>query len=139
MIVNLEIQTRKPVEIVDITNMIQEAIWKSDVTHGIVLVFTRHTTTGLIINENEPNLVEDILGHMEELVPRGKGYKHDTIDRNAHSHLRASLLLNPSVALPVDAGELQLGPWQRVMLVELDGPRHRKVTLMICPCAREIP
>jgi len=135
--VNLEVRTNEPVEIVDITDHVQEAVWKSDVTHGIVLVFTRHTTTGLLINENEPNLIRDILDHMEELVPRGKSYRHNTVDRNAHSHLRSSLLLNPSVTVPIDAGELQLGPWQRILLVELDGPRHRKVTLMICPCERE--
>ncbi len=137
MIIELDVYTTKAVEVVDITKQVQESVWKSDVTHGLVLVFTKHTTTGLIINEHEGNLLEDIVENMERLVPEGEGYKHNRIDRNAHSHIRASLLLNPQVVVPVDAGELQLGPWQRIMLVELDGPRHRKATILICPCERE--
>ncbi len=134
LITVLEVQTKKPVEVVDVTELVQEAVWKSDVTHGIALVFTGHTTTGLIINENEPNLIEDIINHMEELVPENRNYRHNSIDSNAHSHIRASLLLNTSIAVPIDSGELKLGTWQRILFLELDGPRRRRLTLMICPC-----
>jgi len=134
MLFEIAIPTEERVQVVDITREVQSILWKSHVKHGIAVVFTRHTTTGLMINEAEKGLLQDIKRKMEDLVPVGAGYSHDNIDSNAHSHLRASLLLNTELVLPVDEGELQLGTWQRVLFVELDGPRHRKVQVMVCPC-----
>jgi secondary thiamine-phosphate synthase enzyme len=134
MLFTFEVRTEGKFQVVDVTRSVQEAVWKSDVAHGIAVVLTPHTTTGLMINEYEPGLVGDIEAKMEELVPMGAGYAHDRIDSNAHSHIRATLFLNPEVVIPVDQGELQLGTWQRVLLVELDGPRRRRVQVMVCPC-----
>ncbi len=134
MLFEIEVPTSGRFQIVDITGEVQRLVYRSKVKHGIAVVFTRHTTTGLFINESESGLLEDIKAKMKELVPRGAGYSHDRIDSNAHSHIRASLFLNPEVIVPIDGAELQLGTWQRILFVELDGPRHRKVLVMVCPC-----
>jgi len=130
----IEIETKKRVEIIDITKVVQEKVWESDLHHGIVLVFTKHTTTGLLINEAERNLIEDFKDNLARLFPKELKYHHNSIDRNAVAHLSAGLLLNTELMIPVESGELQLGPWQRILFVELDGPRHRKVYVMVCPC-----
>ncbi len=134
MLFELEVPTSERFQIVDITDDVQRLVYRAKVKHGIAVVFTRHTTTGLFINEAEKGLLEDIKAKMKELVPKGAGYSHDRIDSNAHSHIRASLFLNPEVVVPIDEAELQLGTWQRILFVELDGPRHRKVQVMLCPC-----
>ncbi|GAB6101599.1 secondary thiamine-phosphate synthase enzyme YjbQ [Thermococcus atlanticus] len=134
MLHELSIETSRKFEIVDITGDVQRLVWKSGITEGIIVVFTRHTTTGLLINENENGLLLDIKEKMEELIPEGAGYAHDRIDSNAHSHLRAGLLLNPEVIVPVEEGELVLGTWQRILFVELDGPRRRKLLVKVCSC-----
>ncbi|NJE62460.1 secondary thiamine-phosphate synthase enzyme YjbQ [Thermococcus sp. 21S7] len=134
MLFEVKVSTGERFHIVDITEQIQHLVWKSDVTSGIAVVFTAHTTTGLIINENEEGLIQDIRAKMKELIPKGAGYAHDRIDSNAHSHLRATLLLNPEVVVPIENGELLLGTWQRILFIELDGPRHRRVLVKICRC-----
>ena len=134
MLFTFKVVTGEKFQVIDVTKSVQEVVWKSGVTHGMAIVLTPHTTTGLMINEYEPGLIEDIKAKMKELVPEGAGYAHDRIDSNAHSHIRASIFLNPEVIVPVDQGELQLGTWQRILLVELDGPRHRRVQVMVCPC-----
>ncbi len=138
MISEITVPTREKFEIVDVTEEIQKLVWKVKMKHGIVVVFTKHTTTGLIINEAESGLLHDLKAKMKELIPKGGDYLHDRVDSNAHSHLRASLLLNPEVVVPVDQGELQLGTWQRILFVELDGPRHRKLLVSLCPCPEEL-
>ena len=122
----IEIRTSKRVEVIDITSEVQKEVEKSGVKNGIAVVYTQHTTAAVIINENESGLREDIEFVLDRLIPRGAGYMHDTIDNNADSHLRAILLGN-SVVVPITDGKLDLGTWQRIMFVELDGPRIRKV------------
>jgi secondary thiamine-phosphate synthase enzyme len=122
----IEIDTKKPVEAVDITGAVQRLLEKSGVREGICLVYSYHTTTGIIINEAESNLIQDILDLMANLVPQGKGYGHDRLDGNAHAHLR-TILLGNSVVIPVEKGALMLGTWQRILLLEMDGPRRRRI------------
>jgi secondary thiamine-phosphate synthase enzyme len=122
----IEIDTHKPVEVIDITSSIERALQQSKIEDGICLVCTLHTTTGLAINESDPDLVQDILGLLALLVPQGKGYLHDQSDGNAHAHIR-SMLLGNSVVIPVEQKKLILGTWQRVLFFELDGPRRRKI------------
>jgi secondary thiamine-phosphate synthase enzyme len=122
----IEIDTRDRVEIIDITSSIEEFVGKSGIENGICLVYTMHTTTGLTVNEAERGLIKDICRLMSSIIPEGAGYLHDKIDSNAHAHLQA-LLLGNSVTIPVDAGRLILGTWQRILFVELDGPRRRRL------------
>lgn len=122
----IEIRTSKRVEIIDITSEVQKEVESSGVKDGIAVVYTQHTTTAIIINENETGLKEDIVFVLDKLIPRGAGYMHDEIDNNADSHIRAIFLGN-SVVVPIVNGKLALGTWQRIMFVELDGPRTRRV------------
>jgi secondary thiamine-phosphate synthase enzyme len=126
----LKIETSKRIELVDITSAVQEEVRKSEISEGMCLISTRHTTAGIIINENESGLKEDILDLLNKLVPAGAGYRHDRIDNNADSHLRA-VLLGASETLPVSEGKLELGTWQRIFFAEMDGPRSRTVNVTL--------
>ncbi len=92
---------------------------------GTATVFVRHTTAAITVNEAEPRLLDDFEENLAELVDDG-GWAHDELDGNADSHLRA-ILVGPSVTIPVSDGDLDLGTWQSVLLVECDGPRTRTV------------
>ena len=98
--------------------------------HGMCVVSTHHTTTAIIINENESGLRSDIADVLERLVPPLAGYQHDRIDNNADAHVKA-ILLGPSETIPIDRGRLVLGTWQRILFVELDGPRTRTVRITV--------
>jgi len=128
----IEIITRESTELVDITDKVKEIVKNEGVTSGICVVFTKHTTTGLIINENEAGLRSDIIALLNELIPKGRGYMHDRIDNNAHSHLRA-MILGSSVCIPIDQANLMLGQWQSILFVECDGPRKREVYVKVIP------
>ena len=117
----IEVETKDRVEIIDITREVERRA-----SGRAVLVYTPHTTTAIVINEAESGLLKDIATTLSKLVPKGAGYEHDRIDSNADAHLRATLLGN-SVVVPVENGRLALGTWQRILFVELDGPRLRRV------------
>lgn len=112
----LNIETSRRIELIDITSDIQEEVRISGVQEGVCIISTRHTTAGIIINENESGLREDILNLLDSLVPQGAGYRHDRIDNNADSHLKA-VLLGSSEALPVVQGKLELGTWQSIFFL----------------------
>lgn len=126
----LELRTKESTELIDITDEVKRIVSGKGVDSGICVVFTRHTTTGIIINEYETGLRSDILRLLDELVPRGKGYLHDRIDSNAHAHLRA-VLLGSSVSIPIENGSMVLGTWQSIIFVECDGPRRREVFVQV--------
>jgi secondary thiamine-phosphate synthase enzyme len=128
----IEINTRKPVDVIDITALVQQQLQESGLESGICQVFTFHTTTGLTVNEADGALIQDIFNLLEKLAPEGAGYQHDRSDGNAHAHLRATLLGN-SVVLPFEQNRLLLGTWQRILFFELDGPRRRNVLIKAIP------
>ncbi len=125
----IQIKTRKRIEFFDITQDIERIVSNSNIGEGIAVIFTKHTTTGLAINENERGLISDMEKILKMLIPEGD-YEHNRIDNNADSHLR-SLILGQHVTLPVNNGKLELGTWQRVFLVELDGPRSRNIVVKV--------
>lgn len=127
------------IALIDITPAIREHIAQTGLREGVAVVSSRHTTTAITINENEARLLEDVRGFFERLVPAGDRYLHNDIHlrdcppdepENAHSHLIA-MLLGSSESIALVDGELDLGRWQSIMLVELDGPRERTVSLRI--------
>ncbi len=126
----MDIQTTTRTEHIDITDRVRAIVKESGIKDGICVVSTRHTTTGIIVNENERGLRNDILEMLESLVPENKNYAHNQIDNNADAHLRAVLLGN-SATIPVEDGHLVLGTWQSIFFVELDGPRTRNVNIKI--------
>ena len=126
----IELNTRKEVEVIDMTSYVEKAVKESSIEQGICLIYALHTTTGIVVNEAEPGLIQDMAKLMASLVPQGAGYLHDRFDSNAHAHLQAMLLGN-SVMIPVEGKRLILGTWQRILFVELDGPRQRRVCVKI--------
>lgn len=122
----IEINTGKQVEVIDITSHVEEAVRESNNEQGICLIYTLHTTTGIVINEAEPGLMTDMTSLMSSLAPQSAVYLHDRNDGNAHAHLQA-MLLGSSAVIPVESKRLILGTWQRILFVELDGPRKRRV------------
>ena len=125
------ISTSKKQELIDITDKVSDIIKKSKINTGICNVFAAHATAAIIINENyDPNICLDLLDALNKLVPSGI-WRHDRVDGNADSHIK-SAILGPSETLPIKNGELELGRWQSVMMVELDGPRSgRKIIITI--------
>lgn len=120
--------TNGEIDFVDITNDVQEIVRKSGISDGIAVVFAPHATGAIVINENDPSLLEDLRELLEKLIPRHKGYKHPI---NAHSHLR-SILMEPSKVIPVSEGSLSLGTWQSLIWVEVDThPRNRKIIVTV--------
>ncbi|MEF8780650.1 MAG: secondary thiamine-phosphate synthase enzyme YjbQ [Haloferacaceae archaeon] len=111
----------------DVTDRV-EGVLPAD-ADGVATVFVRHTTAGVVVNEPESGLLGDVESFLSELVP-DEGWSHDRIDDNADAHLRA-MLLGESVTVPVRDGELALGTWQAVLLVECDGPRSRTVDVVV--------
>ncbi|WP_255149275.1 secondary thiamine-phosphate synthase enzyme YjbQ [Halorarius halobius] len=122
-----QVSTDAKTDVVDVTDQVREAV--PDGSDGTVTAFVRHTTAGVVVNEAEPRLLEDIDRFVAGLVP-DEGWRHDELDGNADAHLRA-LLVGPDVTLPVRDGGLALGRWQSVLLVECDGPRTRTVDVVV--------
>ncbi len=123
---SLKINTNMNFEIMDITSKINELI---DIEEGIISIFSKHSTSAIVVNENESGLLSDLEFMLDNLVSDKFSYQHDRIDDNARSHLK-SFLLSSSECLPVKNGKLDLGTWQSVFFIELDGPRRaRTVTL----------
>lgn len=141
----IRLSTTAPTTFADLTGHLDRIVSASGVHTGWLNVQTRHTTTGLVVNEHEPRLLEDFGALFERLVPRGQGYRHDDLAErpdvpadepvNGHAHCRA-LLLSSAVCLNVVDGRLALGEWQRVFLVELDGPRHRTLSVVLMGAPR---
>lgn len=121
-----EVSTDDRLQAIDITDRVEDVL-PADLG-GAVTVRSRHTTAGVVVNEAERRLLTDIETFLADIVP-DQGWRHDEIDDNADSHLRA-LLCGSSETLPVRDGTLDLGTWQSVVLVECDGPRTRTVELL---------
>lgn len=119
---SLKLDTKKKFQIIDITSKINELI---DIDEGIVSIFSKHSTSAIVVNENEEGLLKDFEFCLDNLISDKFSYNHDRIDNNASSHLK-SFLLSSSECLPVKNSRLDLGTWQSVFFVELDGPRHNR-------------
>ena len=136
----VDLRTEKAVQFIDLTELVTERVRRSGVGEGMVVVQSRHTTAAVLVNENEPLLIEDFHDLLERWAPAGARYRHNDLGArldapedekpNGHAHARA-LLLGVSVCLNVADGQVDLGEWQSVFLVELDGPRRRSVSLQV--------
>ena len=126
----MELKTIERVQIVDITREVDAAIAESGIRRGLVNIYSKHSTSALFINENESGLLEDYLNLIEKLVPTGDNYRHDRIDNNADSHLR-SFILGNNETVPIKSGSMDLGTWQSVFFLDMDGPRNRKINITI--------
>ncbi|MEM0015159.1 MAG: secondary thiamine-phosphate synthase enzyme YjbQ [Zestosphaera sp.] len=126
----LTLRTERRYQIVNITKEVEEVLLRSGVKEGFCLMHVPHATAALIVNEYEPRIVEDYIKWVTETFRPGGGWRHDEVDDNAHAHI-ASSVIGSSRFLPVRKGGLVRGAWQEVMLVELDGPRVRRVFIQV--------
>ena len=137
----VQIVTERPLEFVDVTPDLEALVAQSGIDVGFVNVQSLHTTTSIVVNEHEPQLLTDFAELLERAAPPKASYRHDDVrlrtvnlvsgERiNGHSHCQA-LLLASSVCLNIANGCLQLGRWQRVFLAELDGPQTRDLSVLI--------
>ena len=132
--------TTEPIQFVDVTDDVARAVRSTGVQNGIVTIVSRHTTMAVRIQEAEPLLLEDLLSFLRRLAPANVHYQHNDFrvrthhmhpdeSPNGHSHC-LQFLLGTSETVPVEDGELVLGEWQRIFLVELDGPRPKREVLI---------
>lgn len=135
----LDYQTRHALDFVDITDDVLGVVRDCGVHEGLVHISSHHTTAAIRINENEPLLIEDFREFLKRTVPAGD-YQHNDLDRrlnipadeprNGHAHIQ-HLLLSSNDSVPISGGRVQLGPWQRIFLIELDTARERQVTVQV--------
>lgn len=129
----IPVQTTKPIEIIDITAEVSDAVSSSGLNQGQVIVISQHTTAYININEKEKRLLEDMETFLKRFAPRDGNYLHNLnpVDGrdNAHSHL-LGLLMNASETIPFSKGKLLVGEWQSVFFIELDGPRKQRNILL---------
>jgi secondary thiamine-phosphate synthase enzyme len=124
-------ETQKRRELVNITDKVAHVVEQSGIREGMVLVSAMHITAGVFVNDHEPGLWEDIWECLQKLAPAGPDYQHHrTGEDNGDAHLK-SLLVHHQVMVPITAGKLDLGPWQRVFYAEFDGQRAKRVILKV--------
>lgn len=137
----LRVDTEKAPQFIDITDWVSQCVAQSEVRNGFAVVYSKHTTAAIKINENEPLLLEDMSRFLERLSPREGCYAHNdfsirtvnmTPDEapNGHAHLQ-HLLLGTSETVPVVDGLMQFGRYQSIFFIELDHPRPREVMVQV--------
>ncbi|MCM8747434.1 secondary thiamine-phosphate synthase enzyme YjbQ [Thermomicrobium sp. CFH 73360] len=128
-----EVATTGRDQMLDVTRQVREVVQASGIRDGLVCVFVAHSTAALSVSEYEPGLVQDIRITAERLAAEHADYAHNRLnaDDNAHSHLR-SLVIGPSVTVPLVDGALTLGTWQRIVLLDFDThPRTRTLWVQV--------
>jgi len=129
MLKEFNISTKERYQLIDITEKVEEIVQESEVKDGLVLVFVPHSTAAILLTENEEGLKEDWLDFLKKLV-FGFDFQHNRIDDNADSHILSGLVGQERI-LPVKGGQIIRGTWQQIFLLELDGPRNRKIIVKI--------
>ncbi len=136
----LHVDCKTAPEFIDITDRVVEAVEQSEVLNGFVVVFSKHTTAAIVIQEDEPLLLVDMASTLERIAPQNAHYRHNDFNvrtvhmhedecPNGHSHCQ-HLFLGTSETLPIIDGKLPLGEWQRIFMVELDEEKKRRQVLV---------
>jgi secondary thiamine-phosphate synthase enzyme len=119
--------------IVDLTPGVASVVGTASVERGLATVFATGSTVAVTTMEHEPGGVHDLQALLDRLVPAEGDYEHNRLnhDSNSHAHLRAALI-GPSETIPIVGGELVLGTWQQIVLIDFDDrPRSRTVTVQV--------
>lgn len=131
MFKQLTIKSKKRVDLIDITSRIKKAVNKSGITEGVVVLKVPHTTAGITINENaDPDVKQDIINKLNELIPEDDNYHH--LEGNSDAHVKSSLVGTDEMVI-IKNGHPFLGRWQGIFFCEFDGPRTRKLNIKIIP------
>jgi len=129
-VTEFRIRTTAKREMIDLTERVAAIVAETRSAEALCSVYTPHATAAIVVNENDdPNVCVDVLDALDRLIPAGI-WRHDRVDGNAASHIQATIL-GPGETIPVRDGRLCLGTWQAIMLVELDGPRERRVVVTV--------
>lgn len=127
---SLKLSSSSNFQIIDISSeivaILNEINKENKINNGIVNIFTKHSTSAICVNENEKGLLLDFEKVLKDVVKEKDNYKHDFIDNNAASHIRA-FMLGSSETIPIVDGRLDLGTWQSIFFIELDGPRANRI------------
>ena len=138
---SLSVKTKEAPEFIDITDWVSDCVAESRVNNGFAVVYSKHTTAAVKINENEPLLLEDMACFLEGVAPRHADYRHNDFEirtvnmtpdesPNGHAHLQ-HLLLGTSETVPIINVEMQFGTYQSIFLIELEHPRNRQVMVQV--------
>lgn len=142
---SLKFKTKEFCDIIDITDQVEAFTKENKVKNGLVTVFTKHTTTALKINEVEAGFFADFKDFCQKLVPADGDYRHNDLENrcpsticqvheeclNGHSHILQMFVGTASETIPLQNGQMQLGTWQRILLIELDSAREREVLIQV--------
>ena len=124
-------QTAKLREFVNMTPQVKAALEKSTFRDGIIIVSVLHSNAAIIVNDDEPGLLEDLQAWLEQMAPERQDYKHrGKFESNSAVHLQ-SLLLHHQVVVPFTEGRMDLGPCQFVLFAELDGQRPKRIVIKV--------
>jgi len=134
---DIQIPSAEAPDFIDITDNIANCIAESQISNGIVVVFSKHTTAAITIQENEPLLLEDFKALLDNFSSKKNQYRHNDFDvrtvhmhedecPNGHSHCQ-HLLLGSSESIPVVNGAMSLGEWQRIFMIELDSDKANQI------------
>lgn len=126
-----QVATTRKKQVVDITEEVESYLRKNNAGTGLCHVFAKHTTCAITTADLDPGTDLDMLDAFEKIIPK-LNYRHPHNPSHVPDHIM-SCIIGPDVLLPVHAASLQLGTWQRVILIELDGPRKRDVTFTFIP------
>ncbi len=129
MLKEFSVSTKNRYQLIDITDRVGEIVKESKIKNGLALIFVPHSTAAVLLTENESGLKEDWLKVLKKIVS-GIDFLHNRIDNNADSHILSGLL-GQGKTLAIKDNKLIRGTWQQIFLVELDGPRTRKVIVKV--------
>ena len=132
MVSKIQIATSYDKQLVDITDKVEELVKKLKIDEGLACIFVKHTTCSIIISEIEDNLGKDIIKFLESKSPKGPFEHSHGDDSHTPAHI-LSATIGPSAVIPVQKKVLQLGTWQKICLLELNGPRVREVIVQVLP------
>ena len=142
----IKVKTKAFLEFVDLTDQIEELIKLSKVNAGMVMVFSKHTTGAIRINEKEKGIVKDFTEFATKFLPADKYYHHNDLTErtenlvcdpnasdslNGHSHLLHLMMGATSETIAIEDGKLMLGTWQKIFFIELDRARPREIIVKI--------
>lgn len=127
--IKFTVKTKEKDEVVDITEKIEKAVEESGAESGLVNVFSAHTTCSITTTNLDPGTDKDLLDALRKIAPN-LNYRHPHNPKHANDHILTALI-GPSISVPFTERKLEMGTWQRIVLVELDGPRDRQVKITI--------
>ena len=134
----LKFSTKGFNDILDITPQVRQAVHGAGVRQGVAHLFVSGSTAALTTIEYEPGALQDLKQALDQIAPMNGAYAHNEAwgDGNGYAHLRAALL-KPDLCVPIEEGQLALGAWQQIVLLDFDNrPRQRKIILTVTPAAR---